>query len=67
MELDELRSHIQIFEKNLKQKEGGTISRKVLMSDINTIDVLVDAPNWDNKVKKYRMQGEYGPKKFIKP
>ena len=47
------------------RQSNNTISRKVLETDIDHIAVnnLIK----EDKLKSYRMQGEYGQKKFIKP
>lgn len=47
------------------QQSTGTVTRRVLDADIDT--VLFSLPTKEDKLKSYRMQGEYGQKKFIKP
>ena len=42
------------------------ISRKISQSDINSIEVK-NVSLREEKIKSYRLQGEYGEKKFIKP
>jgi len=64
MDSDKLIQVIKLYEQILKQKEN-TISRKVLSSDIN--NRFINLPIKEDKIKGYRLQGEYGEKKFIKP
>ena len=42
------------------------ITRKISQSDINSIEVK-NVSLREEKIKSYRLQGEYGEKKFIKP
>ena len=64
MDIDKLIQEIKLYESILKQK-GNTVSRKVLTSDIN--NRFINLPIKEDKIKGYRLQGEYGEKKFIKP
>lgn len=43
-----------------------SITRKISQSDINSIEVK-NVSLREEKIKSYRLQGEYGEKKFIKP
>ena len=64
MNLENLIQEIKLYELILKQKEN-TVSRKALSSDIN--NRFINLPKQEDKIKGYRLQGEYGEKKFIKP
>ena len=61
--LNQLRSLINKYETQTPK------SRKVKASDLTTINntVHLDTNNTKDYIKSYRMQTEYGPKKFIKP
>ena len=61
--LNQLRSLINKYETQTPK------SRKVKASDLSTINntVHVETNNAKEYIKSYRMQTEYGPKKFIKP
>jgi hypothetical protein len=43
-----------------------SITRKISQSDINSIEIK-NVSLREEKIKSYRLQGEYGEKKFIKP
>lgn len=61
--LNQLRSLINKYETQTPK------SRKIKASDLSAINntVHVDTNNTKEHIKSYRMQTEYGPKKFIKP
>ena len=60
IDLEALINKIQ----SLEQSEP--VFRKVLLEDINQ-DIFNKSIKQEDKIKGYRLQGEYGEKKFIKP
>ena len=55
--LEQLQKAIAYLENNNK------VGRKIQTPS----STIKDKPNNDDKVDSFRKQGEYGPKKFIKP
>jgi len=55
----------EIINQILNQNRS-SITRKISQSDINSIEVK-NVSLREEKIKSYRLQGEYGEKKFIKP
>ena len=61
--LNQLRTLINKYETNTHK------SRKIKESDLSNMNNAVQVETNTNKehIKSFRMQTEYGPKKFIKP
>ena len=55
---------LTVIENFLKEKSN--TYRNLSQKDINN-EILFENNNNKDKIKKYRQQGEYGHKKFIKP
>ena len=55
----------EIINQILNQNRS-SITRKISQSDINSIEVK-NVSLREEKIKSYRLQGEYGEKKFIIP
>lgn len=61
--LNQLKTLINKYESNVPK------SRKIKVSDLSNMNntVQVETNTTKEHIKSFRMQTEYGPKKFIKP
>lgn len=67
-ESTEINKLIQYSIDILTKKSKNNDSRKISVNDLNFIEATsTDRPKNKDKIKSYRMQEEYGEKKFIKP
>ena len=58
-----LKQLLQNYDCNITKSKG----RKIRESDLNMTSNIYETNHTKDLIKSFRMQTEYGPKKFIKP